>query len=313
MTPRVSVVIPTHNRASYLIKAINSVFAQTYTDYEIVVVDDGSADNTKGALSELIDAKKIRYVHQEASGVSVARNHGVELARGELIAFLDSDDLFLPTKLDKQVALFSRQPELGFVHCSFAKFDDAGHALGVRDTSKFQGWVYPQMLLEWSTLMAMPCMLMRKEAFVNAGGFDESMHWAEDLDLWRRIARLYPIGAVPEVLVWVRVHPASATFEKRGGAQGFEYYLKKAFREDPGLSDDLKGKATAKMWAKLAQNLLGDGTTEDMQLVREYSQRALAEGLFEFGAMLAWVMSWLPKGLRNVLAQGVRRARYREI
>ena len=192
MHPTVSVIIPTRNRAQYILQTLDSVFAQTYNEYEVIVVDDGSTDDTVSLLDPLIASKKIRYLLQDPQGVSAARNRGISQALGSYIAFLDSDDLFMPLKLEKQIEVFASEPNLGFVHCWFAKFDDDGRNLGIRNTSRFAGKIYPQILLEWSTLMAMPCMLMRADVLQNVGGFDIAMSWAEDLDLWRRVARSYP-------------------------------------------------------------------------------------------------------------------------
>ncbi len=311
IVPLVSVVIPTRNRAAYILDAIESVFSQTYANHEIIVVDDGSTDATKELLAPLLNAGRVRYFFQDGKGVSSARNRGVKEARGELIAFLDSDDLFLPTKLEKQVELLRANPDFAFIHCNFSKFDDAGNELGERDTSKFQGTVYPELLQEWSILMAMPCILLRKATFENAGGFDKEMTWAEDLDLWRRLARLGPVGTVPETLVRVRVHPASASFSKRGSLKGFERYLEKAFAEDPALDIVFKRRATAGMYTKLAQNLLGEGDTSDMRQVREYSIRALRVRGFQINALGTWLASLLPSAVRRVLASGIRRVRYR--
>lgn len=308
--PLVSVVIPTRNRGQYISQALDSVFAQTFTNYEIIVVDDGSTDNTKELLTPLIQKGSIRYELQDAKGVSAARNYGVRVARAAYIAFLDSDDLFLPTKLEKQLSVFSRDKELGFVHCSFSKFDDQGQDLGVRDTARFQGQIYPSMLLEWSVLMAMPCMLMRADVLKEVGGFDEQMTWAEDLDLWRRIARRYRVGTVPEALVKVRVHAASTSFDKTGGSRGFERYLEKAFAEDPGLKEGFRKQAAAKMYAKLAQNLLGEGGAEQMQQARQHALRALAARPLQLSAMATWLASYLPMRVRHTLVGGLRSLRY---
>lgn len=307
---QISVVIPTRNRAQYLVQALESVFAQTYQPAEIIVIDDGSTDDTRTQLSDLIDAKKIRYVFQQPKGVSAARNKGIESALYPYIAFLDSDDLFLPTKLEKQIKLFENQPELGFVHCCFSKFTDQGRDLGTRDTSRHSGRIYPQILLEWSVLMAMPCMLARTEAIRNVGGFDESMIWAEDMDLWRRMSRRYEVGVVDEVLVRVRVHASSTTFERSSGISGFERFLEKAFQEDPQLSWTFRQRAKAKMYAKLGQNLLGDGTAEQMKLVRRYQAKAIRSWPFEVSALFNWLISFVPSGLRSSLAHAFRQWRY---
>jgi glycosyltransferase involved in cell wall biosynthesis len=309
-SPVISVIIPTRNRAHYLPAALDSVFTQTFTDYEIIVVDDGSTDNTQELLAPLAKAKKIQVVAQAPAGVSAARNRGVSLARAPYIAFLDSDDLFLPTKLEKQLRLFQAEPNLGFVHCSFAKFEDQGPELGVRDTSRFSGWIYPQILKEWSVLMAMPCMLVRTDAIKEVGGFDESLTWAEDLDLWRRLARRYPVGVIPEALVRVRVHAASTSFERGKGAVGFERFLEKAFTEDHDLSPLFKRQAKASMHAKLGQNLLADGGTQEMKQVRRHCSTALASWPYQLGALATWIASWLPARMRHEMATWHRRRRY---
>lgn len=308
--PAISVIIPTRNRAQYLAEALDSVLAQTFTDFEIIVVDDGSNDQTRQVLDLYIRKNNIQYVYQEPVGVSAARNRGVSLASGIYVAFLDSDDVFLPSKLQKQMELFAGEPELGFVHCSFSKFDDLGNDLGIRDTTQFSGMIYPAILHEWSVLMAMPCMLMRTAVIKEVGGFDETMTWAEDLDLWRRIARRYPVGVVPEALVRVRVHPASTTFERGKGAQGFERYLEKAFAEDASLPALFKWRAKAKMYTKLGQNLLGDGSAKEMRRVRRYSLKALAAWPLQTSAVAGWLASWLPTGMRQGLVARVRRVRY---
>lgn len=308
--PAISVIIPTRNRARYISEALASVFAQTFTDYEIILIDDGSTDGTRQILAPYIQQKKIQYVFQVPSGVSAARNRGISLARAPLVAFLDSDDLFLPTKLDKQMKLFVQHPKLGFVHCSFSKFEEQGKELGLRDTSRFSGWIYPGMLQEWSVLMAMPCMLMRTEVVREVGGFDESMVWAEDLDLWRRIAWRYAVDMVPEPLVRVRVHSSSTTFERGKGAQGFERYLEKAFAEDPELSPIFKRRVRAKMAAKLGQNLLGEGGKQEMRQVRQHNLKALAAWPLQLSAVLGLVASFLPLGVRRSLVARLRQQRY---
>lgn len=307
----VSVVIPTHNRAQYILEAVESVFAQTHPLFEIIVVDDGSDDGTRELLEPLAKSGKLRYLYQERTGVSATRNRGVKEAKGGLIAFLDSDDLFMPEKLEKQMALFSSERDLGFVHCGFSKFDEKGRDLGYRDTSAYQGWVYPWMLHEWSTLMAMPCMLVRKEVFDKVGGFDEAMTWAEDLDLWRRIGMKYRVGVVPQSLVKVRVHSAGTTFEKAASVQGFRRYLEKAFADDPALSKSFRKKAYARMYTNVAQNLLGGGKREEMALVRKHSLRALKTKPLHLPAYLSWSFSWLPANLRAWLVAKVRKIRFR--
>ncbi len=310
MGKKISVVIPTRNRAEYIVQALDSVFAQTFPAGEIIVVDDGSTDRTRDVLEPHIRNNRIRYLFQEKSGVSAARNKGVSLSDYPFIAFLDSDDRFTPQKLEKQIQLFERKPDLGFVHCWFSKFNDNGEELGIRDTSWFSGNVYPAMLQQWSVLMAMPCMLARTEVIREVGGFDVQMGWAEDMDLWRRIVRRYEIAEVPEVLVNVRVHSSNTTFDRSGGVSGFERYLEKAFAEDPGLPPVFRKRAEAKMYSKLGQNLLGNGDANQMKLVRAYEAKAIKAWPFEFNAFTNYFASVIPLTLRNLLANAIRRWRY---
>jgi glycosyltransferase involved in cell wall biosynthesis len=306
VAPTISVVIPTRNRAAYLLEALRSVFEQTYRDFEIIVVDDGSTDGTQQALESLVNQKTIRYLLRDPKGVSAARNFGIEQAQGKYIAFLDSDDLFLPTKLAKQIQVLQMKPGLGFVHCWFRKFNDDGADLGIRDTSRFQGAVYPQMLLEWSVLMAMPCMLMSKKAIEEAGGFDEKMTWAEDLDLWRRIARHYEIDLVPEALVKVRVHQSSTTSDKTNSGDGFVRYLDKALEEDAGLDTRFRQEAKARMYTKLAQNLLGQGGRLQMRIARQHAAKAISQRPLRAAGWLAWIGTLIPSGIRRQLTKRLR-------
>lgn len=308
--PLVSVVIPTRNRAAYVQQALQSVFAQTNRDYETIVVDDGSTDETAQVLQPLIQQERIRYFARAQRGVSAARNFGVSRAAGNYIAFLDSDDVFLPSKLEKQLQVFRAKPELGFVHCWFSKFSDDGRDLGTRDTSRFRGRIYPDLLLEWSVLMAMPCMLMRKASFEAAGGFDEHMTWAEDLDLWRRMARQFEVDLVPEPLVKVRVHADSTSFDKSKAGEGFVRYLDKALHEDRSLSEGFRREARARMYTKLAQNLLGEGGPAQMRIARQHATLAVQQQPLRLAGWLTWLASLLPLAARKWLAGGLRRSRY---
>ncbi len=191
--PKVSIIIPTYNRAEYVTQAIDSVLAQTYTDYEIIVVDDGSTDKTKEELLPYMD--KIRYIYQENAGVSAARNTGIKIAKGEWLAFLDSDDEWLPEKLKNQTTFVQENPSIvahtvnvnlinyhdsglsSFLHC---KFPFEGNE-GIIDDPFIQHFKY--------RTIAMPVAIMcRKECAIEAGLFDESFVCGEDYDFMCRLA-----------------------------------------------------------------------------------------------------------------------------
>ncbi|MFH2066714.1 MAG: glycosyltransferase [Pseudomonadota bacterium] len=195
--PVVSVIIPTYNRAWIVKEAIRSVLAQTFPDYELIVVDDGSTDNTQAILSEFQD--EIVVIRQNNAGVSAARNHGVDAAKGELIAFLDSDDLWLPNKLEIQVGFFFSSPDT-----LVSQTDEIWIRNGLRIHPKTyhkkpSGDIFlPSLFL---CLVSPSAVMMKKDFFGLMGGFDESLPACEDYDLWLRIGCRYPVPLIPHQLV----------------------------------------------------------------------------------------------------------------
>jgi glycosyltransferase involved in cell wall biosynthesis len=182
----VSVIIPVYNGDRFLSAAINSVFMQTYQDHEIIVIDDGSTDETSQVVASL--GHKIRYFHQENQGSAVARNLGIQQAEGELIAFLDADDFWLlPEKLAQQVSLFDQQPNLAMVQTGWRIVDELGNPI-----IDVEPWhQVPELTLE-SWLMYKPVktsgLLVTKNSLANAGGFDGELRQSHDVDLVLRLA-----------------------------------------------------------------------------------------------------------------------------
>jgi len=308
--PKVTVIIPTYNRADYVCEAIDSVLTQTFTDYEIIVVDDGSTDNTADLLRPLAEQGLIRYIFQENRGESAARNQGIAVASGEYIAFLDSDDLFLPTKLEKQVSYLDTHPDIALVHSWYAKFEDGGRDLGIRDTSRLNGWIYPAYLLDWSVLMVVPAVMVRSSVLEQVGGFDETIRWGPDLDMWRRITRKFRIAVIPDVLCKIRVHPGNISADKISAVASFERYLQKAFDDDPTLGLIFRRKALAKMYANVAHNILSTGGNAEMKDVRRLSWQAVRAWPFLGSAYLGFWGSFLNARLRLRLRDTWRAWRY---
>lgn len=247
--PKISVIIPTYNRVHFLQEAIESVFRQTFQDYEIIVIDDGSSDNTKEMISKL--GHKIRYFYQDNRGRSSARNHGIQMARGEYIAFLDSDDVFLPEKNAIQVKALDDNPEYGIVYSHALTMDEKGNPLGMSWQGNLSGWIYPMNLFIKNCLITTPTVMVRANVLKHIGGFDENMHMCEDLDLWRRIARLYPVLHILSPLVKVRL----ANDVVKNGINvktflcGREEFYRKAFREDPSIEKMLKKDLFSEMYS----------------------------------------------------------------
>lgn len=198
--PKVSVIIPTYNRSQYLRNSIDSVLNQSYQDFELIVVDDGSTDDSKEVLSKFNG--RIRYFYQENMGVSAARNKGIREAKGEYIAFLDSDDTWAPEKLEKQMLLFKNKPEVSLQY-SFARYKD--NDLNYDDIRPRHVSKNLQDFLYGDTVLPTPTVILRKYCLDKVGLFDEDLYGIEDYDLWLRIVREFNIDFISEVLADVNI------------------------------------------------------------------------------------------------------------
>jgi glycosyltransferase involved in cell wall biosynthesis len=203
-----SVVIPTYNHSHFLREALDSALGQTLAPHEVIVVDDGSTDETPEILASY--GERIRVVRQENRGLASARNAGAERVRGDSIAFLDSDDVWMPTKLERQLARLRDEPELGLVHCAVENIDASGRAVG-RRLDGLEGWVAEEMLLfrRGVILGGGSGFVVRRRAFEAEGGFDTRMGTSADWDLQYRIAARHRVGFVPEVLLRYRFHASN--------------------------------------------------------------------------------------------------------
>ena len=207
--PLISIVIPTYNRALMLQDSIDSVLRQTYQHFELVIVDDGSTDDTLVQLSRINDPRLV-VVAGLHGGASAARNLGVNSAKGELIAFLDSDDLFLPHKLQSVVDLFAKNQELVMVYSHWQQNNlMTNETLILQPTA--EGDIRHDLLM--CSLIVVPTVVMKKDVFIKAGGFTPSMKIAEDYDLWCRVSSFGEVGLIPEPLSIVRLHKDNTFME----------------------------------------------------------------------------------------------------
>jgi glycosyltransferase involved in cell wall biosynthesis len=236
--PRITVVLPTHNRAHCLERAVRSVVAQDYADWELVLVDDGSTDATPALCERFAGLLGPRYrdVTTRQSGVSAARNRGIALAQGEFVALLDSDDFWLPQKLGMQVAALDAEPRAGFCFTDYARFDDDGDFDDWRHPipPALEGDIYPAVLEIRHNVITSPSVLVRRDVLAETGGFDETMQVCEDIDLWTRIARR--TACVPVRLPLVAVHARTdEAFAYRSSLAARMALYRKASREDAML------------------------------------------------------------------------------
>jgi len=246
----VSVIIPTYNREDLVCEAIQSVLEQTYRNFEIIVVDDGSTDDTKQALIPYKD--RITYIYQENQGGAAARNTGIKAAKGKYIAFLDSDDLWFPQKLERQVEILDNHDDFALVYTNIVYIDNAGrfNAPGYSSRMFLSGYLFKETLLRKVACGHPPTWLIRKTCFEEIGGFDPEFRTSHDRDMIVRIAREYEIYGIKDPLTMVRRHD----FERLRGssfAEQIEHYwfkfLDKLFDETDGelISEKIKRKLTA--------------------------------------------------------------------
>lgn len=198
----VSVVIPVYNRASSLKDAVESVFSQKYSNIEIIVVDDGSDENVKKCLKSYM--ARIKYIRMENNrGVSSARNLGIDRAKGDYIAFLDSDDLWLPEKLEEQIKVMEEERTLICHTDEFWYKKDKFVNQGARH-EKYGGWIFPSILD--ICRISPSSVIMHKKVLEKSGKFDENLFACEDYDLWLRIVSRFKISYLPTKLVVKRAY-----------------------------------------------------------------------------------------------------------
>lgn len=208
--PSVSVIIPAYNAAWCVRKAIDSVLVQGFGDREVIVVNDGSIDDTASVLARYGDA--VRVIDQPNGGMSSARNAGIRAARGEFLAFLDSDDWWLPGKLEAQVELLRARPDLGFCSCAARVENIDGELLNLWQCPTWRG---PFVVHLFGSGADVPgscsAVLARRGLVLEVGAFDETLRGAEDPDLWIRLAAVSDYACMPEPMVVVLRRPGSVS------------------------------------------------------------------------------------------------------
>ena len=209
MTPTVSIVLPTFNRLQFLREAVDSVFAQTYRDWELIVADDGSDGKTQAYLAELERLSQVKVLRLAHSGnPSAVRNAAWHEARGEYVAFLDSDDIWMPDKLSLQLAAHAACTQRRWSYTALSRIDVAGAPMRDGQGNNWvphEGAIFEQ-LLAIDAAVATPCVLVEKSLLELAGGFDEQLPYFEDYDLWMRLSLLSDVILVDTPLTKVRNH-----------------------------------------------------------------------------------------------------------
>ncbi|MBW4611987.1 MAG: glycosyltransferase family 2 protein [Desmonostoc vinosum HA7617-LM4] len=231
---KVSVIIPAYNAMKYLPETLTSVTTQTFSDFEIIIVNDGSSDGIEDYISQTTDAR-VKIISQENKGLAAARNAGITNAQGEYIAFLDADDIWEPTKLEQQVSALEKHPEIGLVYTWVAYIDEKGASTGRVFKHHAEGDVW-QQLVEHNIVECGSVPMVRRSCFDTVGIFDWNLsryNVHEDWDMWLRIAARYPFKVVKETLVYYRQVSSSASKKWQAVEESALIVIEKAFKSAP--------------------------------------------------------------------------------
>ncbi len=309
--PRISVVIPTYNRARYVAEAVESVFAQTFKDYEVIVVDDGSTDNTKEVLDPYMG--RIRYVRQENRGVGAARNRGISEARGEFVAFLDSDDVWEVEALETFLATFQEE-DVAIVASANRLIENNGRPIGGFEESGFQKKLSAGPHFTTRSLLVsdfdLPGHAYRMACFRVCGLFDESLPIAPEWDMWLRASMHFQLRYVETPLLRRRIHGGNLTVDKNRGLISQIRVVEKFAQEHPEYARKhswLLRKVLSKRYERLARHamLSLDGKASHSE-ARRHLRHALRQNPFRMKLFLLYGFSYCPGLYKRWKSRGFR-------
>jgi glycosyltransferase involved in cell wall biosynthesis len=311
-SPEVTVVLPVFNRLNFLRPAVASVVAQTFPHWELIVADDGSSGETAAYLRALADPPRVRVLQLRHTGnPGAVRNAALPAARGEYIAFLDSDDLWLPQKLAQQIASLRAHPHRSWSHTAFAAIDDTGKLLTevqARAWPAAEGWVL-EKLITTELVIAPASVVVTRRVLEELGGFDTRQRACEDYDLWLRLARLSEIDGVAQTLTLKRCHQqpfytSAMVFEDR--ARALEKLL--AVKTDRSLRAVLR-RERAKVAAGLAcVHAVCGGRRAALRTLAKSSRYSWGYWEWWLGGVRAAVHALTPAGVLRVVRAVVRRS-----
>ena len=237
----VSVVIPTYNSSQFLTDAIESVLVQTFKDFEILVIDDGSTDDTKRVIIEKFGGvSQVSYIYKENGGVSSARNFGIEKAKGKYIAFLDADDAWIPEKLEKQISALEKNPEIKACYSSFFLCDKYLNLVGVNQSER-KADALSDLLFIGNVVATPSTVIAERELFQQVGGFDTELSQCADWEMWIRLATQTEFIYIDEPLLKYRQHDSNMSKNSALLEKDSILLMEKGFAL-PNLPNELKAK-----------------------------------------------------------------------
>jgi glycosyltransferase involved in cell wall biosynthesis len=261
MCQLVTVVIPAYNAEVFIAQTIKSVIVQTYPHWELIVVDDGSTDNTANIVSSFNDSR-IRYIYQENRGLGEARNTGIHAAQSEIIAFLDADDVWDLKFLEKMVGLLNQHPQAAAVYCGFQYINSQGQSVGNPRLQVVPLDIFHKTLIHKGNWLVPCAVVLRKKLVEEVGLFDGELWGVEDTDMWIRLSARYPFVGLSEILVKYRVHNENMSKDPKHMITGAHRLAEK--RHGPPTGDvllwpEIKRFAYAKLYRHATRSYLAAG------------------------------------------------------
>jgi glycosyltransferase involved in cell wall biosynthesis len=293
--PIVSIILPTYNCASFLPLSIGTILSQTYNSYEIIVVDDGSTDNTKEVLYPFM--QRIKYIRLEQNkGLPTARNIGIRSAQGKYTAFIDADDLWLPEKLQTDIEYFETHPEVSMVYSKHINIDEKGNNFNGNTKKQLpSGNIFTQLFSEQNFIIT-SSVVVRKNVFETTGLFDERLFNCQDWDMWLRIAFHFKVAGINKPLVKYRHNPHSLSKNRNNVLKYQKMVIDKiytAFKDaENGISEKLYKKRLASHYAKAGRYYLRIG---DKNRASENFGLSLKNDPLNFRAMRYYVCTFFHK------------------
>jgi glycosyltransferase involved in cell wall biosynthesis len=259
-TPKVSVIIPAYNAERTIRETINSVLEQTFFDFELIIINDGSTDNTLQLVNEVKDSRLRVYSYSNA-GLSMARNRGITHAKGEYISFIDADDLWTSDKLEMQVQALEKSPTSGVAYSWTMCMDNSGKVFYPGVIANFQGNVYSHLLIS-NFIASGSNVLIRAEAIKSVGEFDITLKSCEDWDYWLRLAPKWNFVVVPKSQIIYRLSSGAMSSKVEVMEKYQILVLERAFKKAPPELQHLKNKGFSYIYQYLTQLYLTRVDTE---------------------------------------------------
>lgn len=271
--PKVSIIIPAYNALPYLPQTVESALEQTFEDFELLIVNDGSTDGFRDWATCLND-KRIRIIHQDNQGLGAARNTGIKQAKGQYLAFLDADDLWLPTKLNEQIAELDTYPEIGLTHTSVSYIDAQGNKLrnDIRANGRGNVWRHVVAYNSYYLVLCGSTPLIRRECFDKVGMFSTELSFSQDWEMWIRIAHHYNFSTIQKPLVLYRQHGKNMSKSYTSALQSFHKIIEDTFSTVEPTLAYLKREAYGRVYMMMAWRAYRAG---DHRAARNFQLRSL--------------------------------------